>query len=348
MAGTWTTQNKALPGIYMNFQTNAPLSITPGDRGTVVLLQEMTSGKVGEIYEITALDASQWPKEATEEDKFLAREALKKAKAVKVYNLGTGHTAETLSIALKTLKTVDFDVLCYPYPAETYAANQEAIKIWVTSMVDDEGRYMQAVLADFAANSENIINCAHAVKLSDGTELTNAQTTAWVAGVTAGAKVNQSNTGAQYDGAIDVIPRMTKTQMEESVSVGKWIFKVDSEQNVTAVYDINSLTTYTQAKSKSYRKNRFIRLVSGINNDITTIFESQYEGKFNNNAEGRSAFKTILVGYFLELQNKQAIQNFSANDVTVEVGEDSDAVVVTVAVQSVDSIEKVYMTVNLS
>lgn len=143
-------------------------------------------------------------------------------------------------------------------------------------------------------------------------------------------------------------PRMTKTQMEEAVSAGKWIFKADSEQNVTAVYDINSLTTYTQAKSKSYRKNRFVRLISGINNDITTIFESQYEGKFNNNAEGRSAFKTVLVGYFLELQNKQAIQNFSADDVTVEAGEDSDEVVVTVGVQSVDSIEKVYVTVNLS
>ncbi|WP_457945243.1 phage tail sheath subtilisin-like domain-containing protein [Caproiciproducens sp. LBM24188] len=348
MAGTWTTQNKALPGIYMNFQTNAPLSITPGDRGIVALLQEMTCGVVGEIYEITALDASKWPEKATAEDKFLAGEALKKAKTVKVYNLGTEHTTEALTAALEALKTVDFDVLCYPFPADTYSENQNTIKTWVTSMVNDEGRYIQAVLADFAADSESIINCAHAVKLSDGTELTNAQTTAWVAGVTAGAKVNQSNTGAQYDGAIDVIPRMTKTQMEEAVSAGKWIFKVDSEQNVTAVYDINSLTTYTAEKSKSYRKNRFVRLISGINNDITTIFESQYEGKFNNNAEGRSAFKTVLVGYFLELQNKQAIQNFSADDVTVEAGEDSDEVVVTVGVQSVDSIEKVYVTVNLS
>lgn len=348
MAGTWTTQNKALPGIYMNFQTKAPLSITPGDRGIVALLQEMSCGEVGEIYEITALDASKWPEKTTEEDKFLAGEALKRAKTVKVYNLGAEHTAETLTAALETLKTVDFDVLCYPYPANTYAANQETIKTWVTSMVQDEGRYIQAVLADFPADSENIINCAHAVKLSDGKVLTNAQTTAWVAGATAAAKINQSNTGTQYEGAIDVIPRMTRSEMEAAVSTGEWIFKVDSAQNVTALYDINSLTTYTAEKSKSFRKNRFIRLISAINNDITTIFESQKEGKFNNNAEGRSAFKTVLVGYFLEMQNMGAIQNFSADDVTIEAGEDSDAVVVTVAVQSVDSIEKVYTTVNLS
>lgn len=40
MAGTWETQNKTLPGAYVNIQTNEPLSITPGDRGTVVILQE--------------------------------------------------------------------------------------------------------------------------------------------------------------------------------------------------------------------------------------------------------------------------------------------------------------------
>ena len=44
MSGTWTSQNKVLPGAYINFLTNAALSITPGDRGTVVLLQEMSAG----------------------------------------------------------------------------------------------------------------------------------------------------------------------------------------------------------------------------------------------------------------------------------------------------------------
>lgn len=348
MAGTWTDQSKVLPGMYINFKTNAPLSTMVGARGTVALLQECSVGTAGSIYTITAQDASQWPSAATDADKFLAGEALKNAKTVKVYNLGTSHTADVLATALTALKIVEFDVLCYPYPAATFSANQTTIKTWVTSMVADEGRYIQAVMADFVADSENIINCAHAVKLANGTELTNAQTCAWVAGVTAAAKVNQSNTGAQYEGAVDIIPRMTKSQMETAVSAGKWIFKVDSAQNVTAVYDINSLTTYTPTKSKAYRKNRFVRLLAGINNDLTTIFESQYEGKFNNTPEGRSALKTIYVGYFLELQGMSAIQNFSADDIAIVPGADADAVAVTVGVQSVDSIEKVYMSVNLS
>ena len=43
-----------------------------------------------------------------------------------------------------------------------------------------------------------------------------------------------------------------------------------------------------------------------------------------------------------------AIQNFETDDVTVAAGTDSDAVVVDVFVQPVDSVEKIYITMNLS
>ena len=56
MSGTWETQNKVLPGAYLNFRTNAPISITPGDRGIVVILQEVTTGNKGDIYTITATE----------------------------------------------------------------------------------------------------------------------------------------------------------------------------------------------------------------------------------------------------------------------------------------------------
>ena len=72
MAGTWTSQNKALPGAYINILTNEPLSITPGDRGTVVILQEMTKGTDKMIYTITATEAA-WPEEAVAADKLLAQ-----------------------------------------------------------------------------------------------------------------------------------------------------------------------------------------------------------------------------------------------------------------------------------
>ncbi len=348
MGGTWISQNKILPGAYINFLTNTPLSITPGDRGIVVILQEVSKGIVGEMYRITALDQSEWPEGVTEADKLLANEALKGAQTVIVYNLGASHDGKVIDDALEALKTVDFNVICYPYDEEGYNANKATIQDWVEEMRDDEGVKIQAVLANYDADSEAIINVVQGVELADGTELTAAQCTAWVAGITAGAFINQSNTGRNYVGAIDVVPRMTKTEMEAAVEAGKFIFKVDTAQNVTVVYDINSLKTTTPEKEKIFKKNRVIRTLDGINNDIVEIFESNYIGKIDNNPDGRSLLRATLIEYFNELQRLNAIQNFVPEDIAVSPGNDSDAVVIDCYIQPVDSVEKIYITVNLS
>jgi len=345
MAGTWNNQNKILPGAYINFLTNAPLSITPGERGTVVLLQEMSVGSAGDIYTVTSTE-SNYPEEIIGADKLLANEALKGAKTILVYNLGTEHTLTAVESALTALRTIKFDTLAYPYDGG-YEANKEVITTWIKGMREEEGLKIQGVLANHGADYEGIINVAQGIELVDRTILTPAQVTAWVAGQTAGATINKSNTGEKYTGAIDVVPRMTKSEMEEAITQGKFIFKVDSAQNVTAVYDINSLTTTTVSKGKQFKKNRVVRTLDGINNDIIEIFESNYIGKVNNNADGRSILRSTLIDYFKELQRMAAIQQFTADDVTVTSGTDLEAVVIDCFIQPVDSVEKMYITVNL-
>lgn len=347
MAGSWTSQNKILPGAYINFLTNAPLSITLGDRGTVALLQEMSVGAAGDIYRVTATE-NEYPEGVTAADRLLVNEALKGAQTVLVYNLGSAHTDVVITAALVKLKTEVFNTLCYPYDGESYDANKLTIASWIEAMRENEGIKVQGVLADYAADSEAIINVSQGIKLSNNTTLTAAQCTAWVAGQTAGANINKSNTGQKYVGAIDVVPRMTKTEMEAAITAGEFIFKVDSAQNVTVVYDINSLTSITVDKAKQFTKNRVIRTIDGINNDVTVIFESNYVGKVNNNADGRSMLRATLIEYFNELQRLSAIQNFTAEDVVVNAGVDSDAVVIDCFIQPVDSVEKIYITVNLS
>ena len=349
MAGTWTSQNKVLPGAYLNFLTNAPLSITPGDRGTVVILQELSVGVAGEMYIITALDQSQYPAAITDAEKMLVNEALKGAQTVILYNLGaTPHEASDVTTALTALRTVEFNVLVYPYDGTTFDAIQTSIATWVNSMRSEEGVKIQAVTANLVADNESIINVTQGIELSDGTILTATQATAWVGGITAGANINQSNTGKKYVGAIDVVPRKTKTEMEAAITAGEFIFKVDTAQNVTVVYDINSLTTTTVGKGAQFKKNRIIRTIDGISNDITEIFESNYVGKINNNVDGRSLLRATLIEYFNELQKLNAIQNFTAEDVTVTEGTNSDAVLIECFIQPVDSIEKMYITVSLS
>lgn len=347
MSGTWTNQNKILPGAYINFLTNAPISITPGDRGVVVLLQEMSVGVAGDIYTMNATE-NNYPVGVTTEDKFLTNEILKGAQTVHLYNLGSAHDASVIEIALNKIKTVEFDVLVYPYDGAGVDANKATITTWIKSMVNTEGKGIQCVLANYDGDYEGVINVTHGVKLADATELTPAKATAWVAGITAGAKMYQSNTGRKYLGAIDVIPRMTKTEMEAAVVAGKFIFKVDNAQNVSVLYDINSLTTISAEKGKAFTKNRVVRTLNAINNDITEIFESNYVGKMNNNEDGRSLLRATIIDYFKELQRLSAIKNFNPTDVTVSEGTDADSVVINCFIQPVDSVEKMYITVNLA
>ncbi len=349
MAGIWESQNKVIPAAYINLVTNTPLSITAGDRGTVALAQELSVGDDGAIYRITATEAN-YPENATAADKKLANLALLGAKTVLLYKLPPNHTDDHVEAMLAKLKTEDANVIVYPYLKSTTSAStaQQTIANWVKAMQEEEGKNITAVLTNYVADSQYVINNVQGVTLSDGSTLTAAETGAWIGGVTAAAKITESNTARKFVGAIDVTPRMTKTEMETAIKAGKLILTVDKSQNVTVVADVNSLTSTTQTLGDIMKQNRSVRTACGIREDIGTVWDSNIKGKYNNNEEGRSIFKSALVEYFADLERRGAIQNFSADDITVEAGTAINAVVVTVAVQLVGSMEIAYITVNLT
>lgn len=349
MAGIWESQNKVIPAAYINLVTNTPLSITAGDWGTVALAQELSVGDDGAIYRITATEAN-YPENATAADKKLANLALLGAKTVLLYKLPPNHTDDHVEAMLAKLKTEDANVIVYPYLKSTTSAStaQQTIANWVKAMQEEEGKNITAVLTNYVADSQYVINNVQGVTLSDGSTLTAAETGAWIGGVTAGAKITESNTARKFVGAIDVTPRMTKTEMETAIKAGKLILTVDKSQNVTVVADVNSLTSTTQTLGDIMKQNRSVRTACGIREDIGTIWDSNIKGKYDNNEEGRSIFKSALVEYFADLERRGAIQNFSADDITVEAGTAINAVVVTVAVQLVGSMEIAYITVNLT
>ena len=349
MAGIWEIQNKVIPAAYINLVTNTPLSITAGDRGTVALAQELSVGDDGAIYRITATEAN-YPENATAADKKLANLALLGAKTVLLYKLPPNHTDDHVEAMLAKLKTEDANVIVYPYLKSTTSAStaQQTIANWVKAMQEEEGKNITAVLTNYVADSQYVINNVQGVTLSDGSTLTAAETGAWIGGVTAGAKITESNTARKFVGAIDVTPRMTKTEMETAIKAGKLILTVDKSQNVTVGADVNSLTSTTQTLGDIMKQNRSVRTACGIREDIGTVWDSNIKGKYNNNEKGRSIFKSALVEYFADLERRGAIQNFSADDITVEAGTAINAVVVTVAVQLVGSMEIAYITVNLT
>lgn len=442
--GTWETQNKTRPGVYIRFKGNQAGGLPVGSRGVVAIAEQLSWGKVGEVQEvesgtdtttITGYDIS------NVKNRFLQEifkgsnrtSALRKvllyrptaagstSAAVTTGNLtataaypgargndltivitadadndgeffvttmldgdavdtqvgasnvsdltdnvwvkftGTGTLAATTGAALTggldgtvadaaytsfltAIEPYDFDTLIYDGSS---AMVQNAMIAFVKRIAEESGVYAQLVTSN-ATNPDSrfVVNVASGVTLEDGTELTAQKATWWVGGATSGAAFNESLTYATYPGAIKTSPLMTNSQYTDALNAGKFVLFED-DGTVQVEQDINSLITYTPDIGKVYRKNRVIRLCNTIANDLFAQFSRNYIGVVNNNEAGRSRFKAAIVGYLLEIQGQQGIQNFTADDVEVLPGNDSDAVVINLALQAVDSVEKIYMTIEI-
>ena len=83
-------------------------------------------------------------------------------------------------------------------------------------------------------------------------------------------------------------------------------------------------------------------------NDVYEYFSNYFIGKVDNNDAGRNLLRGWIVGYLNEMMANNGIQNFEADDVEVLAGETIDSVLVNVAIQPVDSVEKIYMEVTVS
>lgn len=249
------------------------------------------------------------------------------------------------STYLTAIEPYKFDVMIYDGTDTTV---QDAMVAFVKRLADENGQYSQLCAANLTnPDSRYVINVCSGVTLNDGTELTAAQTCWWAGGAEAGAQYNESLTYAAYPGAIACSPVMTNSQYIDAINNGKLVLFADD--NVVKVEtDINSLVTYTTDITSVYRKNRVMRLCNTIANDVYQQFSDGYIGVVNNNDAGRAMFQSAIVGYLLDIQANNGIQNFEPEDVEVLPGDDIDAIVVNIVIQAVDSVEKIYLTIEVN
>lgn len=220
---------------------------------------------------------------------------------------------------------------------------------FIKGMREDEGRYVQAVVADYdGADYEGIINSVNGAVI-DGVEYKKEDFVAIVAGMTAGANFNESNTAKIISGATSIIGELTDTEIKEALSNGKFLISTSSSGKIKVEQDINSLHTYDSDRNYNFSKNRILRTLDEIGTTTVQTWEDTYMGKVDNNSTGRGLFKADLVQYGNELQRLAGIQEFEgSDDIEISQGNDLDSVVVTWAVKPVDAMEKLYMTVNVN
>lgn len=254
-------------------------------------------------------------------------------------------SAPAYAAFLAAIEPYQFDVLIYD-GTDVGVAN--SMVTFVKRIAEENGQYAQLVAANLTnPDSRFVINVGSGVTLDDGTTLSAAQACWWVGGAEAGAKYNESLTNAVYPNAVKANPLQTNGEKINSLLAGKLILFAD-DGVVRIVQDINSLVTYTPDIGKVYHKNRVIRLCNTIANDIYAQFMQNFIGIVNNNEAGRSRFKAAIVGYLLDIQGAEGIQNFSPDDVEVLPGAELDAVLINLAIQAVDAAEKVYMTITVA
>lgn len=255
----------------------------------------------------------------------------------------TENTAYPAMLAL--LKMARWQTLACTSSETTIKAN---IQTFIKTMRDDEGRYVQAVVADYdGADYEGIINSVSGAVIDEVT-FTKEDFTCIVAGMTAGANVNESNTAKEIVGATSIIGELDDSGIKEALKNGKFVLSTSSSGKIKVEQDINSLHTYTKDRNYNFSKNRIIRTLDEIGTSTKITWEDTYEGKIDNNPIGRGIFKSDLIAYGNKMQRINAIQEFAgADDISISQGNDLDSVLVEWNVKPVDSMEKLYMTVNV-
>lgn len=219
---------------------------------------------------------------------------------------------------------------------------------FIKLMRDTRGRKCQAVVYNAAnANYEGIIDVRQGYKTATDT-VTEDLFPLFVASITAGADINESNTARVVEGAVSIINPVVEEEIEAALRAGQFLLTYRQDGAVCVEKDINSLHTFTVEKGEAFSKNRVVRCLDEIGNTAALTFSRNYCGKVDNNEIGRNMYKVELISMMDQLRDIGAIQNFAgASDITVLPGNTIDSVVVDITVQPVDSIEKLYMTVNV-
>ncbi|MGE9880281.1 phage tail sheath family protein [Bacillus velezensis] len=254
---------------------------------------------------------------------------------------------------LDAAETEYFDTIALP--VEDNEQLKATFVAFVKRLRDNQGQKIQGVLSNYKGDHEGIINVTGGVLLEDGTEITPEKATAWVAGASAGATFNQSLTFVEYEGAVDVLNRIDNDEIVERLGKGEFLFTFDPRDKAVAVEkDINSLTSLTAEKNKVFQKNKIVRVLDAINNDLTSQLKALIKSRKASGSDvpasddGLQFVKTLITQYMGILQDGGGITGFdSESDIVIVLNEDRDGFIIDLAVQPVDAAEKFYFNVEV-
>lgn len=266
---------------------------------------------------------------------------------------GTNGEVNTINITrfLDASEALHWNTMAFPLDSKENSSLMTAVVSKIKYLREDVGKYRKAVIANYAADYEGIINVCNGYVLSDKTVVDATMATAWVAGADAGADCITSNTYKSVEDAADIHGLLSHTEAVAAIKAGKFFFSFNETNEVVVEYDINSLVSFAkQRKAKSWRKNRVLRVMDSFGESVQLNFPPN---RFDNDDDGWNAMegigKTILKLYGLKSEGGVGAIRGIDYDKDFLVDRESsrgDEVFVNVGIQPVDSAEKLYFTVT--
>ena len=252
------------------------------------------------------------------------------------------NTNSSFTAFLDAVEKVKCNTVLIPVSEESLTAAAASKVKYLRTKV---GKTVQFVFAGYAGDNIGIINVVNSFRLYDK-DLSVVDAAAWMAGATAAATKTQSNTYKVVTNATAVVGELTNEQAEEAILAGKLFFSVsDDTGEVIVEYDINSLVHPNSKQDDSYKKNRVIRVLDCFADDLKATIKPN---QFDNNPKGWE--KMLQLGKLLMSQYEEdnAIKNVNLDaDFTIDQSRSKgDATYFNVALQPVDSSEKLYYSIS--
>lgn len=307
-----------LPNIHIAFKTQGVSAVQRSQKGVVALIVKGTGSerKLHTLTSATNLPSSLLNKKENEimtnqkyiENAFLGY--VNKPSKVLVYEMAASDN--NFDDALKVLSTHSFDYLAGP---QTLGMSGESLQAsvlanWIETQRNNH-RTVKAVLPNYAANSDGVINFAtegivvHAPTSDDPDhrDTFNAgQYCSRIAGLLAGTPMNISCTYAPLS-EVEDITRLSQTDMDKAINKGEFILMHDGRK-VKVGRGINSLTTTVEGHGEEFKKIKIVEAVDMIQNDIRMTAQDNYIGKYANSYDNKCLLITAIKGYFTQLEQE--------------------------------------------
>ena len=253
---------------------------------------------------------------------------------------GTFNETQVAQNFINALEPYSFNGLCV---VTDNSSVNSLLAAYTKRMRDSVGKKFQAVVFDTDNNYdyEGVIVVPNQSDEDDGVVV------AWVLGATCSCEINKSLVNTTYNGELEIDSNYTQLELEDFIKNGLFVFnKVGAE--IRVLKDINSLKTTTDEKGDVFKNNQTVRICDQIATDYANIFNTRYLGKVPNDKSGRSALANDFTKYCNDLMTIRAIEDFTSDDIVVDIGDTKTSVVATNTIKVVNTMEQLYMKVVIN